>query len=219
MSGPYRLVVFDWEGTLGDTLGQILHTVAVEARRLQLGELDEQVARQYVVLGLVMAVRKIFPHLSLHQQEQLLDAVQLALLRNPLDIFLMTGAKEMLQQIHDAGISLAIATNKGQQSLRRVLQATGLDLLFTSTRSAGQVPAKPCPQMLIEIMDECGVTAVETLMVGDSVADIEMARAIGVDAVGVDFYHQEESNLRAAGAMQVFDDYKQLATFLRLPGA
>ena len=62
MGKPYRLVVFDWEGTLGDTLGQILNTVANEARRLQFGVLDEQLARQSVELGLVLAMKKTFPH-------------------------------------------------------------------------------------------------------------------------------------------------------------
>ena len=62
-----------------------------------------------------------------------------------------------------------------------------------------------------------GVTSSETLMVGDSVMDIEMATGAKVDAIGVDFYHQQAANLRAAGALDVFDDYKQLASYLQLP--
>ena len=216
MNKLYRLVVFDWEGTLADTLGQILNTVDTEAKRLQFGELDEQLAREYVELGLVMAVRKIYPHLSLHQQEQLLQAVQHSLANNPSDVCLIPGAKAVVQQLRQAGVGLAVATNKGQHSLQRALQASGLDKYIAVTRSAGQVPAKPCPQMLEEIMDECGVSSTETLMIGDSVSDIEMARQLGVDAVGVDFYHQQTGHLRAAGALDVFDDYQQLAEFLRI---
>lgn len=216
MSRPYRLVVFDWEGTLGDTLGQILNTVASVAKRLEFGELDERLARQYVALGLVMAVRKLFPHLSIHQHEQLLEAVQQSLATNPMDVCLIPGATSIVKQLHQAGIDLAIATNKGQQSLLRALHASGLDVFFTMTRSAGQASAKPCPQMLEELMAEAGVTADQTLMIGDSVMDIEMARQINVDAIGVDFYHQQEENLRRAGALEVFDDYQQLATYLQL---
>lgn len=214
MNRPYHLVVFDWEGTLGDTLGQILNTVAVEAKRLQFGELDERLVRQYVELGLAMAVKKIFPHLTPRQHEQLLQAVQFSLARNPMDNCLFPGAKHILGQIQQAGIALAIATNKGHLSLQRALLDTGLEDYFTMTRSAGQAPAKPCPQMLEEIMDGCGVTASQTLMVGDSVVDMDMARRVGVDAVGVDFYHQQEANLRAAGALDVFDDYQQLAEYV-----
>lgn len=218
MSSLYRLVVFDWEGTLGDTLGQILRTVATEAKRLHFGEVDEQLARQYVVLGLVVAVKKIFPHLSAAQHGQLLEAVQQTLASRSMDVYLIPGAKRIVQRIHQAGIDLAIATNKGQQSLQRAVQASGLSEFFSVTRSAGQVPAKPHPQMLEEIMDFCGVTADQTLMVGDSVSDIEMASLAGVDVVGVDFYQdkQQQQQLRTAGAKEVFDDYQQLANYLHL---
>lgn len=217
MSRLYRLVVFDWEGTLGDTLGQILNTVADVAKQLQFGQFDEQCAREYVVLGLVLAVRKLFPHLSMHQHEQLLEAVQHSLATNPMEICLIPGAKFIVEHLYQSGIELAIATNKGQHSLQRALQASELDVFFTITRSAGQAPAKPCPQMLEEIMTAVGVTPEETLMIGDSVTDMEMARAAKVDAIGVDFYHQQAAGLHAAGALEVFDDYQQLANYLRLP--
>jgi phosphoglycolate phosphatase len=209
--------VFDWEGTLGDTLGQILNTVATEAKRLQFGELNEQLARQSVELGLVLAVKKTFPHLNEQQQEQLLLAVHHSLASRTAEVYLIPGAREIAQRLNDAGIYLAIASNKGQQSLQRVVHVSDLDKFFRVMRSAGQSPAKPCPQMLEEIMAEFDTSTKETLMIGDSVGDIEMAKSIGVDAIGVDFYHQQEAALRAAGALEVFDDYQQLAEYLQLP--
>ena len=219
MSKSYRLVVFDWEGTLGDTLGQVLNTLAVEANRLQLGELDEAEARHYLMFGLVVAVKKLFPNLDEERKNQLLQAVAHALATRSIDAYLLPGAKHIVQRIKQAGIDLAIATNKGQHSLQRTLQACGFDGYFNVTRSAGQVPAKPCPQMLEEIMDACATSATHTLMVGDSVSDIEMAKSLNVDAVGVNFYHQDEQvkELLAAGATQVFDDYQALAAWLQLP--
>lgn len=217
MSNPYQLVVFDWEGTIADTLGQILHTVASEASLLGFGEIDPNQARKYVELGLVQAVKKALPHLSAQQQEQLLQAVQHAMISRPTEVWLLPGALEFIHKLHDAKINIAIATNKGHQSLSRALQATGLDKLFQVTRSAGQVPAKPCPQMLEEIMEEFGSSASSTLMIGDSPTDMEMATLIKVTAIGVDFYHQQESSLKAAGALAVFDDYQRLADFIKLP--
>ena len=219
MSKPYRLVVFDWEGTLGDTLGQILNTIAVEAKRLNAGAVDEMVARHYVVFGLVVAIRKLFPHLPDNQQKLMLESVQQSLALKPCDAYLIPGAKSIILSIHQAGLDLAIATNKGQHSLQRTLQACGLGTYFTVTRSAGQAPAKPCPQMLEEIIEVCGVTPAQTLMVGDSVSDIEMASALNVDAIGVNFYHDDDQQeeLVDAGAIQVIEDYQQLADYLQLP--
>ncbi len=217
MSNPYQLIVFDWEGTISDTLGLILHTVSTEANKLGFGELDPYVARKYVDLGLVQALRKTFPDLSSKQHEQLLQAVHQAMITRPSEICLIPGARQFIQQVHDARVDIAIATNKGQQSLLRSLQAAGLNELFKVTRSAGQTPAKPCPQMLEEIMEEFGREPSSTLMIGDSSSDIEMARNINVTAIGVDFYHQQEAALKAAGALAVFDDYQLLANFLGLP--
>lgn len=217
MSNPYQLVVFDWEGTISDTLGLILHTVSSEALRLGFGELDPYVARKYVELGLVQALRKTFPHLSGKQHDELLHAVHQAMISRPSEVCLIPGARKFIQQLHDENIDIAIATNKGQQSLLRSLQVTGLDALFKVTRSAGQVSPKPSPQMLEEIMEEFGATQSSTLMIGDSSTDMEMAKSINVTAIGVDFYHQQEDALLAAGALAVFDDYQLLANFLGLP--
>ena len=213
MKKPYRLVIFDWEGTLSDTLGPALKALAKEARHLQLGYFDECLARRSVTLGLTIAIKKLFPHASLQQHEQILVSVQEALSTSSTEVYLFPGIKSMIENMHRAGFELAIATNKGAHSLQRVLQETGLDEFFKVTRAAGQVPPKPCPQMLHEIMETFGAVASETVMIGDSIADIEMASLAGVDAIGVDFYHQQKASLFAAGASLVFDDDEQLAQY------
>ena len=217
MSNPYQLVVFDWEGTVSDTLGLILHVVASEADALGFGNLDPYLARKYVDLGIVQAMKKLFPHLTAAEHEQLLHTVQHALVSRPAEVFLIPGAREFIEQLVVANIDIAIATNKGQHSLQRALQATGLDSLFKVTRSACQAPAKPCPQMLEEIIEVFGQNTSSTLMIGDSATDMEMANNIQVAAIGVDFYHQNEHSLKNAGALAVFDDYQQIAHFLQLP--
>lgn len=213
MSKRYRLVIFDWEGTLSDTLGQVFHCVAEEARKLHLGELDKELARQYVELGLINAIKKVFPDLTLVQHECLLEAVQQSLHSRHSEVYLIPGAFDIVQNLYDAGVILAIATNKGHQSLQRALQFSGLDSFFTVTRSASQAPLKPCPQMLTDILEETGMSIDEAVMVGDSVTDIEMAQSLGMDAIGVNFYHKQSDALLAAGALRVFSDYEDLANY------
>ncbi len=217
MSRPYQIVIFDWEGTLGDTIGPIINTIATIAKCMKYKEFDEREARLYVPLGLGMVIKKLFPDLSLHQYEQFLQEVQHYLVKESLDVALIPGAREILNQLKQAGIDLAIATNKGQSSLKRALYDSQLDTYFSITRSAGDVPAKPCPQMLEEILIETGFSAGEALMVGDSTVDMEMAKYIGVDAIGFDYDHNQGEKLITAGAIDVFDNYRQLAEFLKLP--
>ncbi|KTC65458.1 hydrolase (haloacid dehalogenase family) (plasmid) [Legionella adelaidensis] len=218
MSKSYRLIVFDWEGTLGDTLGQLVHTLRQEANRLQLGEFNEDLARKYLMMGMPFAISQLFPQLTLRQQEELIEAVQYTPSSRS-QVYLLPGVNAILNQLAQAGIEMAVASNKSQNSLTRVLQNSGVGAFFNVTRTASQAPAKPCPQMLEEIIDFCGVDRTQTLMVGDSVSDIEMAIRLDVDAVGIDFYYQESQRkaLKEAGALQVFTNYQEFANYLKLP--
>jgi phosphoglycolate phosphatase len=217
MNKAYKLIVFDWEGTVADTLGQVLNVIAIEAKSLGYGEVNFVQARGLVSLGLVRSLQKLFPNLSLHEQEQLLHAVQHHLVTKPQEVCFIPGAWEFIHQVYNHQIDVAIATNKGHHSLMKALHNSGLDRIFQVTRSAGEVPAKPCPQMLQEIMSVFDATAEDTVMIGDSVSDMEMARSIQVTAIGLDFYHQQEAALKDAGAVEVFDDYQLLAQYLNLP--
>lgn len=217
MSSSYDLVVFDWEGTLGDTLGQILFGLKQAAAEMGLGEIQDEEARQYLAFGISKTIKKIFPHATEAQEKILLEHVQASLNAGVVEAWLLPGAKDLVGLLHQSGFFLAVASNKGSQSLAKALDSSGLSAYIKVTRSAGQVPAKPCPQMLHEIMDHFQVHPNATLMIGDSISDMEMAKLAGVDSVGVNFYHQDDKDLWQAGAKAVFDDYAQLALFLNLP--
>lgn len=218
MNIPYRLVVFDWEGTLGDTLGKVLNTIQHEAEALGLGAFDDQKARKCLMHGLGPALHQIFPHISPFSYESLMQATQQSLSCRSMEVFLLPGARKLIEDLKAQGIDLAIASNKGQQSLLRDVQSTNLTDYFSIIRSAGQTAPKPCPQMLEEIIEFCGVSAQETLMIGDSINDVEMSVALDVKAIGVNFTGQSDLNeaLLDAGAVAVFDDYEKLAEFIGL---
>ena len=211
----YGLIVFDWEGTLGDTVGQSLCRIAVEAGKHALGAdgLSESLFRQ----NLYQATRVYFPSWSDGQIEQYCSRKCLSNQATLPEVCVFPGAKDLVERLSQAGIHLAIASNKGAQSLQSALQRAGMQPFFSVTRAAGQAPPKPCPQMLEEILDEFLMSAKEALMIGDSVSEMEMAKQIGMDAVGFDFYHQNTEALLDAGASLVFDNYEALAQFLSLP--
>ena len=216
MSKPYRLVVFDWEGTLGeDGLTLVLSVMSAVAQRMHLGALDLCAARRYISAGLVTTIKQAFPAVSLHQQEELLYAIQKEVTESSATVRLMPGAWEVVHWLQDKGVHLAIATNKNHQGLMHALAQSGLDVVFKVTRTVTEAPPKPCPQMLEDIMNAFVVDATQTLMIGDSTSDMMMAAALGVDAVGLDFFHTEAASLREAGALQVFADYQQLQHYLK----
>lgn len=88
--------------------------------------------------------------------------------------------KETLQALSNKGYHLAIATMLSQPGLAQESDHHGIAGFFTTTRAAGQCNSKPSPDMLNEIIDFCGVEASQTLMVGDTSSDYQMAKNAGV---------------------------------------
>jgi phosphoglycolate phosphatase len=214
MNKRYKLVVFDWEGTLGDTLGQILNVISVEGIRLGLGDFDAPKARQALIWSLSDAVRAGFSHSTPDVYQRLLAAVRVSIAMPSEKIDLLPDARAFVEHLYEMGLILAIATNKGQTSLRQALAATELTRFFTVTRCAGQVPAKPNPQMLMEILEVAAIPVQDALMLGDSPQDMEMAQQVGMDAIGMDPDGLQGEQLRTAGALEVFGGYPDVARYL-----
>ena len=213
-----KLVVFDWEGTLADSLGEIFQAIAIQAQAFGLGDFDLKKARQYAGMGLAKAIQKLYPELNQQQLESFLEAVQKTIHSHHQQTCLFPKALNMLQTLHEAGIHLAIASNKGHQSLVKVLSSCQLLHFFPKIKTASDCNPKPCPDMLSELMEFYQVDATETLMVGDSDADMQMAKTLNVPAIGVDFYAEYSQSLIDAGAVMVIDDYNELLQYLDLKG-
>jgi len=214
MHKSYRLVVFDWEGTLSDTQGVWLHVLRLEAEKLHFGAFDEARGRALMASGPLIAIKQLFPQLDTAKQMQLHMALQESMRFAGSVVLLFPGVLALLQRLLAADIQMGIASNKPLPSLMHAITTAALGPFISIVRSASQTALKPEPLMLEEIMAEAGVSPAETLMIGDSVSDIEMAVSIGVDACGFDFYHQEEVALLAAGAIGVFDDYSAVQSIL-----
>ncbi len=91
-------------------------------------------------------------------------------------------------------IVLGIATGKSQRGVRAVLARHGLLEHFITIKTADDAPSKPDPGMVLHAMSEAGVAADDTVVVGDTVYDIAMARAAGAAAIGVTWgYHPRDA--------------------------
>jgi len=98
---------------------------------------------------------------------------------------------------------MGIVTGKSSAGLQRVLAKLDLADFFMAQRTADVCPSKPHPAMTLECMQELGVAAEQTVVIGDAVVDMQMARAAGVHALGVCQAGCSELVLRQAGAHDV----------------
>jgi len=110
---------------------------------------------------------------------------------------------------------LAVATGKSRRGLDRVFNETGSGGLFHTSRTADETRSKPHPQMLLEILAELQVPAERAVMVGDTEYDLEMARAIGMDRVGVTYGVHTPARLAASQPVWVAEDVPSLFDWLR----
>jgi len=125
---------------------------------------------------------------------------------------LYPGAREALDALARAPDTvLAIATGKSQRGVRAVLGAHGLFEHFVTIHTSDDAPSKPHPGMVLAAMAAAGAAPHETLMVGDTVFDIEMARAAGARAIGVTWGYHPPPALREAGAAAMVDHFAELA--------
>jgi phosphoglycolate phosphatase len=182
----YRLVVFDWDGTLVDSIGSIVACMRAALEEAGVTPPPEAVIRGAVGLGLTEIFQRFYPSADAATRERIHVAYRdhwIATWHSRHDAFPAVPA--VLSSLTDAGVLLAVATAKSRRGLVRDFERTGLDRWFLATRTVDECPAKPSPVMLLELMDELGASPEETLMVGDSRWDLEMARNAGVDSVAV----------------------------------
>lgn len=118
------------------------------------------------------------------------------------------GAVEALAA--EPGVALGVATGKSVRGVRLVLGHHGLYRHFVTVQTADTAPSKPHPEMIHAAMREVGAAPRDTVMVGDTVFDVEMARAAGVAAIGVGWGYHPPAALRAAGADAVIEGFAQL---------
>jgi phosphoglycolate phosphatase len=111
-------------------------------------------------------------------------------------------------------VVLGIATGKSQRGVRLVLGHHGLLEHFITIKTADDAPSKPDPGMVLHAMREAGVEASDTIVVGDTVYDIAMARAAGAAGLGVTWgYHRAEA-LAESGAVAVIGEFGNLVPTL-----
>jgi phosphoglycolate phosphatase len=123
-------------------------------------------------------------------------------------------AIEQLAQRSD--VVLGIATGKSRRGVAAMLDKHNFMSAFATIQTSDTSPSKPHPGMVLAAMSETGIAAVDTVVIGDTVFDMEMARAAGASAIGVSWGYHEVDDLRAAGAVTIIDDFASLGTALNV---
>ncbi|MBL4763415.1 MAG: HAD-IA family hydrolase [Gammaproteobacteria bacterium] len=209
------LIVFDWDGTLMDSVGKIIKNIHYAAAQMNAKKKTDDEVRHIIGLGLNEAIWRLYPEQSLDFSEAFAEHYRGAYLDSqvaPSRMF--EGANDVLLALRRAGYHLAVATGKARRGLTKALQDSGHMATFDVTRCADETRSKPHPLMLEEIMTDMDCAPANTLMIGDSEYDLQMAQAAGVQAVAVSYGVHTEKHLATFDPITCLHDIRDLLNFV-----
>ena len=208
-----RLVIFDLDGTLIDSVALIVETVTDAFRAVDEPVPDERAIRSISGITAREAMAILAPGASPGRIDTILESYrahyrrQAGVAREPM----FAGALAALDRLQtDPETILAVATGKGYAGAVTLLERHGVIGRFHSIQTPDHNRGKPDPQMIETAMSKAGAAAAQTVMVGDTVHDMRMARAAGVGAIGVTWGYHEQVELLAEGANVVIDSFDKL---------
>ncbi len=215
MNNPISLLVFDWDGTLMDSEARIIECVRAAALDLGLEVPADDAIRNIIGLGLSEAVMGMFPGADEPLVTDVVDRYRYHFLaKNATPSPLFEGAERVLKELRQQGYLMAIATGKGRAGLNRVLEYTGVGDLFHATRCADETFSKPHPDMLLQIMEELGTDKSNTLMIGDTEWDMQMARNAGTHGLAVSYGAHAVDRLLQHEPLACLDDITEITGWL-----
>lgn len=215
MPSEYKLLIFDWDGTLADSIGRIVSAMRLAAQRSGRPERDDESVKGIIGLGLPEAILTLYPDMT--------DAQVVAFRQHYADVYiamdtepspLFAGVMESLEAFRAEGYRLAVATGKARRGLDRVLKAHGWETFFDVTRAADETASKPDPLMLNQILAHCDVRPEQALMVGDASFDLLMARNAGIDCVAVGYGAQSMERLLTFEPSLAINSFPELRAWL-----
>lgn len=212
----YQLLIFDWDGTLVDSIARIVTAMHQAADLCGVPRRSDEAVKGIIGLALPQAITTLYPELDEAAHVERFHAAYseryVALDRTPSAFF--EGVEQSLARFREQGYQLAVATGKSRRGLQRILDTLGWQDYFDITRCADETASKPDPRMLHEILQHCGVSAEQALMVGDSSFDLEMAQRAGMDSVAVGYGAQTLEALSRYEPKLSINHFTQLSTWL-----
>ena len=208
-----RLIIFDFDGTLGDTRRHIVMTLQQTMREKQLPVIDE--ARCAATIGLTLkdSFKTLFPYLTDEAAEECAATYRRIFEDNKKEMMpqLFPHVAETLAEVKRRGITMSVASSRNSTSLRGFLKDMGIGPFVSSVVGAEDVSnPKPNPEPVLKTLVAMNIPASETLVVGDMPVDILMGRNVGTRTCGVTYGNASHQQLEEAGADFIIDDICEL---------
>ena len=212
-----KVVIFDWDGTLVDSVEHIAESLHQAATDLGYPAREREAYRDIIGLGMVEALEKLYPGISREQMNSIREGYAryfFSKVTTPQNVF--AGMADVVSDIRGAGLGCSVATGKSRRGLDVALVSSGLGEHFDITRCADETRSKPDPRMLEEIVRFYSIDPSEAVMIGDTRYDLDMAQRIGMPSIGVEWGVHKRDVLAEYSPHAVVDTVADLRRVLGL---
>lgn len=206
-----KAVFFDLDGTLLDSVPMIIRVTRETLAAMGI-HIDDMTLRHAIGIPLKVQAHRFAPG----REQQFLDDYRAAYLPQAhQDSRLFPGTLEMLRELRENGCLTGLVTSKNARGTSRAIELTGLTGMFDCVITADDVERyKPDPEPMEKAMAQLHVTAAESLYVGDSAFDVDMAQRAGVMMVGVSWGARTREELELICPDGVVDDWKSFLALI-----
>ena len=210
----FKACIFDLDGTLANTLESIAHFGNTALGRVGLAPIDAEEYRIFVGNGRDKLIHRMLAYYDADTQENF-DIVgeYYDELYEKDPAYLVTyyeGTKELIDEIKSKGVKVAILSNKPDDMTKAVAKALYGDVFEIVQGQLADVPKKPNPTAVFDIMAKMGASKDETLYIGDSGVDMETGRNASLSAAGVTWGFRGEEELVSHGAAYIAHNAEEL---------
>ena len=213
-----QLVIFDFDGTLGDTRSTIVATMQQTIAELHLSEKSDKECAATIGLTLKNCFRQLFPQLGDEEVERCAEVYRRIFEVNKLRYkpILFPHVKETLMWLHEHGIRMTVASSRTTFSLHDLLDSLDIDNYFEYVLGSEDVTrSKPDPEPVLKTLEKMNVDAAWTLVVGDMEVDIMMGARAGCKTCGVTYGNGTEKELTQSGAGFIINDMAELMEIVK----
>jgi len=213
-----KLVIFDFDGTLGDTRRNIVRTMQMTIAELHLPNRTEEECAATIGLPLAGCFETMFPDLQKERVQTCADTYRRIFAENlqTLKPQLFPGIKETLTKLSGEGYTLTIASSRSHASLVELTSDMGIADCISYLIGADDVEkAKPAPEPVLNTLDAMRFEASQALVVGDMAVDILMGANAGAKTCGVTWGNGARKELEQAGADYIINSIEELMEVLK----
>lgn len=211
------LVLFDVDGTLLDSAAGICDIMAQAFLAAGHSAPRDSDVRALIGLSLPEMVRGLAAGLGADVQQKILRGYRFRYfdMVEEMDMLpVYPGAADALHRLSRMGFAMGVATGKARRSTIHLLTEMNWQRCFHTVQCADTNPSKPSPAMMYRALLETGRRAADTILVGDSRHDVQMARAAGITAIGVSWGYTPACDLLREGASAIAEDFDHLTEIL-----